>query len=90
MVTLSRIYTKGGDQGRTSLGDGTRVDEAVCVAALFQAILYKCWKLRRSNMTFRVYPAQLIEENKWRAVRFGFPGVHTRPVNTALCVLVTS
>jgi cob(I)alamin adenosyltransferase len=25
MVTLSRIYTKGGDQGRTSLGDGTRV-----------------------------------------------------------------
>jgi cob(I)alamin adenosyltransferase len=25
MVILSRIYTKGGDQGRTSLGDGTRV-----------------------------------------------------------------
>jgi cob(I)alamin adenosyltransferase len=25
MVTLSRIYTRGGDQGRTSLGDGTRV-----------------------------------------------------------------
>ena len=25
MVTLSRIYTRGGDEGRTSLGDGTRV-----------------------------------------------------------------
>lgn len=25
MVTLSKIYTRGGDQGRTSLGDGTRV-----------------------------------------------------------------
>lgn len=25
MVTLSQIYTRGGDQGRTSLGDGTRV-----------------------------------------------------------------
>ncbi|MFO1069064.1 MAG: cob(I)yrinic acid a,c-diamide adenosyltransferase [Geminicoccaceae bacterium] len=25
MVVLSRIYTKGGDQGKTSLGDGTRV-----------------------------------------------------------------
>ena len=25
MVILSRIYTKGGDRGRTSLGDGTRV-----------------------------------------------------------------
>ena len=52
----------------------TRVDEAVCVAALFQAILYKCWKLRRNNLTFRVYPAQLIEENKWRAVRYGLDG----------------
>jgi cob(I)alamin adenosyltransferase len=27
MVTLSQIYTKGGDQGRTSLGDGTRVSK---------------------------------------------------------------
>lgn len=27
MVTLTRIYTKGGDQGRTSLGDGTRVSK---------------------------------------------------------------
>jgi cob(I)alamin adenosyltransferase len=25
MVILSQIYTRGGDQGRTSLGDGTRV-----------------------------------------------------------------
>ena len=25
MVTLSRIYTRGGDEGRTSLGDGARV-----------------------------------------------------------------
>ena len=25
MVHLTRIYTRGGDQGRTSLGDGTRV-----------------------------------------------------------------
>jgi cob(I)alamin adenosyltransferase len=34
MVTLSRIYTRGGDQGRTSLGDGTRVAKhALRVAA---------------------------------------------------------
>jgi carboxylate-amine ligase len=25
-------------------------------------------------MTFRVYPATLIEENKWRAVRYGIDG----------------
>ena len=34
----------------------TRVDEAVCIAAIFQAIIAKLWKLRRDNMTFRVYP----------------------------------
>jgi carboxylate-amine ligase len=52
----------------------TRVDEAVCIAALFQAIIAKLWKLRRDNLTFRVYPTALIEENKWRAVRYGLHG----------------
>jgi carboxylate-amine ligase len=52
----------------------TRVDEAVCIAAIFQAIIYKLWKLRRDNLTFRIYPAALIEENKWRAVRYGLDG----------------
>jgi carboxylate-amine ligase len=52
----------------------TKVDEAVCIAAIFQAIIAKLWKLRRDNMTFRVYPTELIEENKWRAVRYGLDG----------------
>jgi carboxylate-amine ligase len=52
----------------------TRVDEAVCIAAIFQAIIAKLWKLRRDNMTFRVYPSDLIEENKWRSVRYGLDG----------------
>lgn len=52
----------------------TRVDEAIAVAAILQAIIAKLWKLRRDNMTFRVYPQTLIEENKWRAVRFGLDG----------------
>jgi carboxylate-amine ligase len=52
----------------------TRVDEAICVAAIFQAIIAKLWKLRRDNLTFRVYPTALIDENKWRAVRFGLDG----------------
>jgi carboxylate-amine ligase len=52
----------------------TRVDEAVCVAAILQAVIAKLWKLRFDNMTFRVYPATLIEENKWRAVRYGIDG----------------
>jgi carboxylate-amine ligase len=52
----------------------TRVEEAVCIAAILQAIVAKLWKLRRDNMTFRVYPLSLIEENKWRAVRYGVEG----------------
>src|SRR5260221_176234 len=50
------------------------VDEAVCIAAIFQAIIAKLWKLRRDNLTFRVYAHDLIEENKWRAVRYGLDG----------------
>ena len=53
---------------------GTRVDETICVAAIFQAVIAKLWKLRRDNMTFRVYPSDLIDENKWRAVRYGLDG----------------
>src|SRR5205814_9237178 len=52
----------------------TRLDEAVCVAALFQAVIAKLWKMRQDNITFRVYPTELIEENKWRAVRYGLDG----------------
>ena len=52
----------------------TRVEEAVCCAAILQAVVAKLWKLRRDNMTYRVYPSTMIEENKWRAVRFGLDG----------------
>ncbi len=52
----------------------TRVDEAVCIAAIIQAVVAKLWKLRRDNMTFRVYGSDLIEENKWRVVRYGLDG----------------
>ena len=52
----------------------TRVDDAVCIAAILQAIIMKLYRMRRDNVTFRVYPADLIEENKWRAVRYGLDG----------------
>ena len=52
----------------------TRVEEAVSVAAILQAIVAKLWKMRRDNITFRVYPSELIDENKWRAVRYGLDG----------------
>jgi carboxylate-amine ligase len=52
----------------------TRVDEAVCMAAILQALVAKLWKLRCDNLTFRLYPLALISENKWRAARYGIHG----------------
>lgn len=52
----------------------TRVDEAVCIGAIFQAIIAKLWKLRHDNLSFRLYPVAFIEENKWRALRYGLDG----------------
>lgn len=52
----------------------TRVDEALCIAALVQAIMVKIYKLFKQNMTFRVYNRALINENKWRAIRYGLDG----------------
>ena len=52
----------------------TRVDEAICITALLQAIVAKLIQLRRRNITWRLYPRHLITENKWRAVRYGVQG----------------
>lgn len=52
----------------------TTVDEAICVAALVQALCAKLIKLRNQNQSWRVYRTELIAENKWRAVRFGLDG----------------
>jgi carboxylate-amine ligase len=52
----------------------TRADEAVAIAALFQAIVLWLWKLRRKNITFRTYRKELLEENRWRAARYGLDG----------------
>ncbi|MEW6736191.1 MAG: carboxylate-amine ligase [Acidobacteriota bacterium] len=52
----------------------SRVDETIAIAALFQAITAKLYKLFRQNMGFRLYRRALIQENKWRAVRYGLDG----------------
>lgn len=52
----------------------TRLDEAIAIAALFQAIVLWLWKLRSQNLTFRVYQRDLIMENRWRAARYGLDG----------------
>ena len=52
----------------------TRVEECVCIAALFQAICAKLIKLRRENLSWRQYRHMHVTENKWRAVRYGVQG----------------
>lgn len=52
----------------------TRVDDTVAITALFQAIVCKLDKLIDKNLGFRLYRRMLIQENKWRAVRWGLDG----------------
>ncbi len=52
----------------------TRVDEAIAIAALIQAIFVKLYWLFEKNQSFRLYNRLLINENKWRAMRWGLDG----------------
>src|SRR6186713_7111 len=50
------------------------INETITIAALFQAICAKIYKLRLQNMNYIQYPRPLINENKWRAGRYGIDG----------------
>jgi carboxylate-amine ligase len=52
----------------------TRIDDTLAIAALIQAVMGKLYLLYRRNLAFRYYSRELIEENKWRAVRYGLDG----------------
>jgi glutamate---cysteine ligase / carboxylate-amine ligase len=52
----------------------TRVDDTISFAALFQAIVAKLTTLMDRNLGFRLYHRRLIQENKWRAIRYGLDG----------------
>lgn len=50
------------------------IDETITLAALIQAITAKLYRLRESNLNFMTYKRALINENKWRASRYGIDG----------------
>lgn len=50
------------------------VNETIAIAALFQAICAKLYKLRSQNLNFNIYHRALINENKWRSSRYGIDG----------------
>ncbi len=50
------------------------IQDTVAVTALIQVIVAWMVDLRERNMTFRIYDRTLINENRWRAVRYGLDG----------------
>jgi carboxylate-amine ligase len=50
------------------------VHETIAIAALFQGICAKIYKLHTQNLNFIQYSRALINENKWRASRYGIDG----------------
>ena len=52
----------------------SRLEDAAAIAALFQSLLAFLFRLRTRNQRWRLYPATLIRENRWRAQRYGVSG----------------
>lgn len=52
----------------------TRIEDTICIAAIYLCILRMLYRLRRENQRWRKYANMLINENRWRAQRYGFDG----------------
>jgi carboxylate-amine ligase len=49
----------------------TRLEDTLCIAALYRCWLRMLYRLRRSNQRWRQYRGLLLNENRWRAQRYG-------------------
>jgi glutamate---cysteine ligase / carboxylate-amine ligase len=49
----------------------TSIEDSLTIAALFRCFLRMLWRLKRENQRWRIYARMLIEENRWRAQRYG-------------------
>jgi len=49
----------------------TTLDDTLSIAALFRCLLRMLWRLKRENQRWRLYARMLIDENRWRAQRYG-------------------
>ncbi len=50
------------------------VNDTIAIAALVQALVAKLVWLRRRNLSFNIYRSAMVDENKWRAARYGVHG----------------
>lgn len=55
-----------------------RLEETICLAAIMQALIAKIHKLHKQNLSFRSYRRVLLNENKWRAARYG---IHSKLID---------
>lgn len=49
----------------------TRIDDALSIAAIFLCVVRMLYRLRMGNQRWRTYANMLIDENRWRAHRYG-------------------
>jgi len=63
----------------------TRIDDTLAIAALYVSLLRMLWRERVSNRRWRSYSNFLIEENMWRAQRYG---IHESLIDFGLGELV--
>jgi len=49
----------------------TRLDDSISIAALYVCLTRMMFRLRRDNLRWRQYERFLINENRWRAQRYG-------------------
>ena len=49
----------------------TKVEDALAIAAAYQSLLAMMYRLRTENRRWRTYSRMLIQENNWRAQRYG-------------------
>lgn len=49
-------------------------EDTIAIAALVQALVAKLAWLRQKNLSFNIYRSAMVDENKWRAARYGVHG----------------
>ncbi len=48
-----------------------RMEDTLCIAAIYQCLMRMLWRLRRNNQRWRLYSPLMVDENRWRAQRYG-------------------
>jgi len=54
----------------------TFVEDALCIAALFRCLIRALWRIPTLNADMSPMKRLVVDENRWRAQRFGIRGTH--------------